>query len=102
MDSAREYSESFHVRLSPSPATLLKTSTAVGDRFEVSPDFVEAGVYRRVSQPFIQTLKAEAAKFAPGTEKFNRLADIAITAQAAPVIAESDLGNPPTPDLSWA
>jgi len=88
--------------LSPSPAILLKTSTAVGDRLEVSPDFTEAGVYRRVSQPFIQTLKAEASKFPPGTEKFNRLADIANTAQAAPIIAETDLGNPNTPDISLA
>lgn len=102
MNATREYSESFHIRLSPSPAILLKTSTAVGDRLEVSPDFVEAGIYRRVSQPFIQTIKAEASKFSPGTEKFNRLADIATMAESSPVIAESDLGNPPSPDVSWA
>lgn len=103
MNATREYSESFHVRLSPDPPILLKTSTAVGDRLEVSPDFEEAGVYRRVSQSFIQTIKAEAAKHSStDIAKFNRLVDIAIMAQASPVIAENDLGNPITPDVSWA
>jgi hypothetical protein len=98
----REYRQSFHVRLRPSPPLILNTSTAVADRLEVSPSIgPSAGTYRRVSAGFISTLASEIAAEPAGSDRLTRLQEILTAAQSTPGVGDDDLGNFPTPDLSW-
>jgi len=102
MNTTREYRQSFHVRLKPSPALILDTSTAVADRLEVSSSIgPSAGTYRRVSAEFIATLAAEIAAEPAGSDRLARLQEILTAAQSTPGVDDVDLGNFPTPDLSW-
>jgi len=101
MDMTGEYRKSFHVRLKPSPALILNTSTAIADRLEVSPSIgPSAGMYRRVSAGFISALAAEIAAEPAGSDRLARLQEILAAAQSTPGVNDADLGNFPTPDLS--
>ena len=97
-----EYRKSFHVRLKPSPALILNTSTAVADRLEVSDAFpTSAGVYRRVSASFIQSIRSERDAEPKTSPRWGRLNEILEAALSTPGTEDSDLGNLPVPDLSY-
>jgi len=101
MNATREYRKTFHVRLKPSPALILNTSTYVADRLEVS-DLIptSAGVYRRVSAKFIESIRAERDAESKTSQRWARLDEILTAALSTPGTGDCDLENFPTPDVS--
>ena len=96
-----EYRQTFHVRLKPSPALVLNTSTVFADRLEISDAFPDsAGVYRRVSVNFIESIRAERDAEPNTSQRWSRLNEILEAALTTPGTGDSDLGNSPAPDLS--
>lgn len=93
-----EFRQSFHVRLKPAPYLVLVTSTAINDRLEVQEEFVNGGVYRRISRQFISQLQAEIEK-TTDTGKRDRLGEILSVCRSSPGSEQDDLGNPPIPTL---
>ena len=96
-----EYRQTFHVRLKTSPALVLNTSTVFAERLEISDAFPDsAGVYRRVSAKFIESIRAERDAEPKTSQRWSRLDEILTAALSTPGTGDSDLGNLPAPDLS--
>lgn len=102
MDAAREDGQSIHIRLSPSPPITIRTNRFVNDRLEISSAFTEHGLYRRLSGTLIRTLEQERDRQAFPSDKRDRLNAILALAYRTPDVPETDLGNPPVPDVDWA
>lgn len=105
-DSEEESShQTFHVRLKPAPAVLLRTTVQVHDRLEVSESAQSAGIahhglYRRVSQKLIGEIGSELGKVQEGSDRHARLTEILTVARSAAIITPDDLQKVPVPDVS--
>lgn len=90
----------YHIRLKPAPAVVIRTTTGCHNRLELE-GCGNAGTYRRISKQFLAQIEHELSQAVIGSERHSRLSEILSLARSTPGVDQDDLENPPFPDLSY-